>query len=204
MHNVFCLIGLLFVANGAFAAGQGCSCDRDEILDQIRAAETIFYGRIVEAQMEAAASEHIQLTVEVKDPIRGLRSGSVSIATTLPHNCGIPAEIGEHSLYVIPDLDKPVTRCSGSSLPYVFDGSYELDCALITISYTDSDSSIVKDCLQRRIQRGGSKREDMQGYFALLEELDPSTVMVYTDNEVIYRNLVFVFSDDKLESYFWR
>ncbi len=204
MHKVFFWIGLLFVARDAFAAGPGCSCDRDEVLDQIRAAETVFYGRIVEAQMETAASEHIQLTVEVKDPIRGPRSQRVSIATTLPHNCGIPAEIGEHSLYVIPDLDKPVTRCSGSSLPYDFDGSYELVCALITISYVNDDPSIVKDCLQRRIRRGGSKREDLQDYFALLEELDPSTIMIYTDNEVIYRNLVFVFSDDKLESYFWR
>ncbi len=192
------------MASDAFATGPGCSCDRDEILDQIRTAETIFYGRIVEAQMESAASEHIQLTVELTDPIRGLRTGSISIATTLPHNCGIPAEIGEQSLFVVPDIDKPVTRCSGSSLPYDFEGSYELVCALITISYVNDDPSIVKDWLKKRICRGSSTREDMQDYFDVLEELDPSTIMIYTDNEVIYRNLVFVFKDDRLESYFWR
>ncbi len=204
MHRVVCVVGLVFVAYGAFASDPDCPCDRDEILDQIRVSETIFYGRIIEAQMETAASERIQLTVDVKDPIRGPRSGRVSITTTLPHKCGIPAEIGKHSLFVIPDFDKPVTRCSGSSLPYDFEGSYELDCALITISYAATDPSIVKECLQRRISRGGSKREDMQDYFTLLNELDPLTSMIFTDNEVIYGNLVFVFSGDERMSYYWR
>lgn len=203
LHRVVCVVGLVVVASGAFAADTGCQCDRGEILDQIRAAETIFYGRIVEAQMESAASEYVQLIVEAKEPIRGPQSRRVSITTTLPHKCGIPAEIGKHGLYVIPDLDRPVTRCSGSSAWHEFDLFYDLGCALITISYADSDPSIVKNWLQR-CYRGRPKRDDLQDYFALLEELDPFTTVIYTDKEVIYGNLVFVFSEDELMSYFWR
>ena len=152
--------------------------------------------------MESASSEHIRMTVGISDPIRGPKSGRISITTTMPGSCGVPALLGNHSLYVIDDPGKAVTRCNGSSLQNADDWLY-LVFALVTVAYVEKDPLIVKDWLQRAFYEG-SERQSMDDYFALIGEFDPSTIIRYTANEVIYRDLVFVFTDDKLVSYFWR
>lgn len=57
--------------------------------------------------------------------------------------------------------------------------------------------------LNRLYRPGRSRREDMESLFSMIGELDDKTIITITDNEVIYRNMVFVFTDDVLIDYFW-
>ena len=208
MRN-FVLSLLLQLPVAALAQNTICACDRDELLANIRGAETIFYGSIQEARMESGQSDTIQLTLAIRDPIRGTNSGPVEVSTTLPHACGVRATLGMHSLYVITNDSEPVTRCGGSGSHHYRQGHelydlHNLLFALFTIEYADSDPQVVRSWLNRTFSQNYTRREQMEGYFGLIGELDPETIITVTDNEVIYRNIVFVFTDDILIDYFWK
>ncbi len=200
---------LLCLPAAALAQGTTCACDRDKLLANVRDAEFIFYGSIQEARMESADSDTIQLTVEVRDPIRGKKTGPVEVSTTLPHACGVRATLGMHSLYVIASESEPVTRCGGSGSHHYHEGHelYDLNklvFALITIEHADSNPQVVRSWLNRTFSRNHTRRERMEGFFVLIGELDTDTIITVTDNEVIYRNIVFVFTDNILVDYFWK
>jgi len=206
---VFSLLLSAFVPYAAFAQGSSCTCDRDELLANVRSAETIFYGSIQEARMESGQSDTIQLTLAVRDPIRGETSGPVKVSTNLPHACGVRATLGMHSLFVITDDSAPITRCGGSGSHYYQQGHelydlHNLVFALITIEHAGSDQQLVRYWLNRTFRNNRTRREDMESFFALIGELDTKTILAVTDNEVIYRNMVFVFTDDILIDYFWK
>ncbi len=193
----------------AFAQSTPCTCDRDELLANIRSAETIYYGSIQEASMESGQSHTIQLTLEIRDPIRGDKSGPVKVSTTLPQACGVSATLGMHSLYVVSNDSEPVTRCGGSGSHHYQQGHelydlHNLVFALITIEHADSDARIVRSWLNRAFSENHTRRERMESFFALIGELDTETIITVTDNEVIYRNIVFVFTDGILIDYFWK
>ena len=196
------------VPHGAFAQNMPCTCDRDDLLANISSAQTIFYGSIQEARMESGETDTITLTLEVRAPIRGIKSGPVEVLTTLPHACGVRATLGMHSLYVIADESEPVTRCGGSGSHHYQQGHelydlHNLVFALITIEYADTDPQVVRSWLNRTFSKNYTRRENMEGFFGLIGELDPETIITVKDNEVIYRNIVFVFTDDILIDYFW-
>ena len=44
----------------------------------------------------------------------------------------------------------------------------------------------------------------MEGLFSMIGELDTETIFTITDNEVTYRNMVFVFTDGVLVDYLWK
>ena len=192
------------------AAEFTCTCDREELLANVRAAETIFYGSIQEATMESAKSDTIQLTLDIRDPIRGVKSGAVQVSTTLPHECGVNATLGMHSLFVVSGVNEPVTRCGGSGSHHYQQGHelydlYNLVFAIFTVEYVDKDPSVVRSWLSRLYSPGYSRREDMEGLFSLISELDTETIMTITDYEVMYRNMTFVFTDDDvLVDYLWK
>ncbi|MDH3430645.1 MAG: hypothetical protein OEM60_11130 [Gammaproteobacteria bacterium] len=205
---VISLLLSMFLPRGALAQDAPCTCDRDDLLANIRSAQTIFYGSIQEAKMESGQSDTIKLTLDVRDPIRGKESGPVEVSTTLPHECGVRARLGMHSLYVITNESEPVTRCGGSGSHYYQQGHelydlHNLVFALITIEYADSDPQVVRSWLNRTFSKNYTRRENMESFFGLIGELDPETIITLTDNEVIYRNIVFVFTDDILIDYFW-
>ena len=198
-----------FLPHSVFAQDTPCTCDRDDLLANIRSAQTIFYGSIQEARMESRQSETIKLTLAVRDPIRGKESGPVEVSTTLPHECGVRATLGMHSLYVITDDSEPVTRCGGSGSHHYQQGHelhdlHNLVFALITIEYADNDPQVVTSWLNRTFSKNYTRRENMESFFGLIGELDPEKIITLTENEVIYRNIVFVFTDDILIDYFWR
>ncbi len=203
--RIFVLSLLLYLPVAALAQGTTCACDRDELLANIRDAKTIFYGSIQAASMDSADSDTIQLTLEVSDPIRGKRAGTVEVSTTLPHACGVRATLGMHSLYVITNDSEPVTRCGGSGSRHHQLGHdlHNLVFALITIEYADTDPQVVRSWLNRAFTKNYTRRENMESFFGLLGELDPETIITLTDNEVVYRKIVFVFTDDILIDYFW-
>ena len=193
----------------AFAQVTVCACDRDQLFASVRDAETIFYGSIQEARMESRQSDTIQLTLDVRDPIRGMKSGHVEVSTTLPHACGISATLGMHSLYVITNDSEPVTRCGGSGSHHHQQGHELYDLrnlvfALFTIEYADSDPQVVRSWLDRTFSENYTRREHMESFFGLIGELDPETIITVTDDEVIYKNMVFVFTDGILIDYFWK
>jgi hypothetical protein len=193
----------------AHAQDTACSCDREQVLANVRDAETIFYGSIEEARMESAKSGTIQLTIEIRDPIRSPDSGSLAASTTLPHECGISATLGMHSLFVITKDSGPITRCGGSGSHYYQEGHelydlHNLVFALIAVEYADKNPSIVRSWLNRTFSNGYSRREHMESFFALIGELDTETIIAVNDNEVTYRNIVFVFTDNVLVDYFWK
>jgi len=205
----FVLSLLLQLPVAALAQGTTCTCDRDELLANIRDAETIFYGSIQEARMDSADSDTILLTLKVSDPIRGKRAGPVEVSTTLPHSCGVRAMLGMHSLYVVTNDSEPVTRCGGSGSHHYRQGHelydlHNLVYALITIEYADSDPQMVRSWLSRTFSKNYTRREQMESFFGLIGELDTETIITVTENELIYRNLVFVFTDDILIDYFWK
>lgn len=186
-----------------------CICDREELLATVRSAETIFYGSVEEATMESATSDTIQLILNIRDPIRGQESGRFKVSTTLPDNCGVVATLGMHSLFVVSGDNTPVTRCGGSGSHYFERGHnlgdlHNLVFAVFAVEYVDRDPSVVRSWLDRAFGTGYSRREDMQGFFSLIGELDTDMLITINDNEVIYRNMVFVFTDDVLVDYFWQ
>lgn len=159
--------------------------------------------------MESGQSDTIQLTLDVRDPIRGQDTGTVEASTTLPHACGVSATLSMHSLYVITQDSETVTRCGGSGSHHYQQGHelydlHNLVYALITIEYTDTDPQVVRTWLNRTFSKNYTRREHMESFFGLVGELDPETIITVTDNEVIYRNMVFVFTDGVLVDYFWK
>ena len=200
---------MLLLPVAALAQDTTCACDRDELLANIRDAETIFYGSIQEARMDSADSDTIRLTLNVRDPIRGETAGPVEVSTTLPHACGVRAMLGMHSLYVITNDAQPVTRCGGSGSHHYQQGHdlydlHNLVFALIAIEYADVDPQLVRSWLNRKFSKNHTRREHMEGFFGLIGELDTATIITVTDNELIYRNIVFVFTDDILIDFFWK
>jgi len=194
---------------GVQAQGDSCNCDRDELLANVRNAETIVYGSIQEATMESATSDTIQLTLNIRDPIRGTGSGPVHLSTTLPQNCGVSATLGMHWLFVISKNNDPVTRCGGSGSHHYQQGHelydlYNLVFAIFTVEYVDKDPSVVRSWLNRLYSPGHSRRQDMEALFSMISELDTETIMTITGNDVAYRNMVFVFSDGVLVDYLWK
>lgn len=194
---------------GAQAQSHSCTCDRHELLANVRNADTIFYGSIQEAKMTSAKSDTIQLTLNIRDPIRGAESGPVRVSTTLPHKCGVSATLGMHSLFVISKSNEPVTRCGGSGshhyqLGHELYDLYNLVFAIFTVEYVDKDPTVVRSWLKRLYSPGYSRREDMEALFSMIGELDTETIMTITDNDVTYRNMVFVFSDGVLVDYLWK
>ncbi|MDJ0906800.1 MAG: hypothetical protein QNI96_12320 [Woeseiaceae bacterium] len=114
-----------------------------------------------------------------------------------------------HSLFVITGDSAPVTRCGGSGSHFYREGHelyglHNLVFALFTIEYADSDPQEVRSWLNRTFSKNYTRREHMESYFGLIGELDPETIITVTDNELIYRNMVFVFTDDILIDYFWK
>ena len=192
------------------AQGDSCECDRDTLLASVRNAETIFYGSIQKASMDSGKSDTINLTLDIRDPIRGAESGPVVVSTTLPHHCGVSATLGMHSLFVISDSDEPVTRCGGSGSHHYQQGHelyglYNLVFAILTVEYVNKNPTIVRSWLGRLYSPGYSRREDMDGLFSLISELDQKTIMTVTDHEVTYRDMTFVFREDGvLVDYLWR
>lgn len=159
--------------------------------------------------MDSGQSDTINLTVQVRDPIRGNKSGPVDVSTTLPHACGVRATLGMHSLFVITGDSAPVTRCGGSGSHFYQQGHelydlHNLVFALFTIEYADSDPQVVRSWLNRAFSKNYTRREHMENYFGLIGELDSESIITLTDNEVIYRNIVFLFADDILIDYFWK
>lgn len=200
---------LVLLSTGAQAQIESCTCDRDQLLANVRNAETIFYGLIQEAKMASAKSDTIQLTLDVRDPIRGTDSGPVHVSTTLPHNCGVSATLGMHSLFVISKSNDPVTRCGGSGSHHYQQGHelydlHNLVFAIFAVEYVDKDPTVVRSWLNRLYSPGYSRREDMEALFSMIGELDTETIMTITDNDVTYRNMVFVFSDGVLVDYLWK
>ena len=192
----------------ALAQDASCTCDREELLANVRDADFIFYGSIQEARMYSGQSDTINLTVQVSDPIRGKKAEIVDVSTTLPHACGVSATLGNHSLFIVTGDSAPVTRCGGSGSHFYQPGHelfglHNLVFALFTIEYADSDPQVVRSWLNRTFRKSYTRRADMEGYFGLIGELDPETIITVTDNEVAYRNIVFIFSNDILIDYFW-
>jgi hypothetical protein len=190
------------------AQSEPCSCDREQFLAEIRDAEMMFYGSIQKATMESATSDTVQLTLDIDRPVRGPTSGLVTAITTSPYKCGFSATIGMHSFFVIPSGNQPVTRCGGSGSHYYpeghnLDGLHNLIYAIITVEYVRKDPGIVRAWLNRSYRAGSSRREDMNDFFSLIGELDTDTVISITDNEVVYRNMVFFFADGVLVDYLW-
>ena len=200
---------LLLASLAAQAQDNACICDRGELLANVRNAETIFYGSIQEATMELSKSDTIQLTLDVRDSIRGPESGPVHVSTTLPDNCGVSATLGMHSLFVISSGDELLTRCGGSGSHRYRQGHdlndlHHLARAIATVEYVDRDPAIVRSWLGRLYRPGHSRREGMDDLFSLISELDGETIMTITDHEVVYRSMTFVFSeDDVLVGYLW-
>lgn len=208
MHK-FVLLILAQLPTAVLAQGTNCVCDRDKLLANVRNAETIFYGSIQEATMESGQSDTIQLTLKVRDPIRGRKSGPVEVSTTLPHACGVRATLGMHSLYVISNESRPITRCGGSGSHHYPQGHeladlHNLVFALITIEYVDSDPQLVRSWLNRTFKKNYTRREQMESFFGIIGEIDTDTIITVTDSEVIYRNMAFVFTDDILIDYLWK
>ena len=208
--TVITFLLLFLLSLGAHAQDDSCTCERGELMANVRNAETIFYGSIQEATMKSAKSDTIQLTLQIRDPIRGVESGTEKVSTTLPHNCGVRATLGMHSLFVISSDDKPVTRCGGSGSHHYQQGHelydlYNLVFAIFAVEYVDRDPSVVRSWLGRLYSPGHSRKEDMDGLFSLISELDTETIMTITDHEVMYRNMTFVFTDDDvLVDYLWK
>lgn len=159
--------------------------------------------------MASAKSDTIQLTLDIRDPIRGTESGPVSVSTTLPNNCGVSATLEMHSLFVISKKNDLVTRCGGSGSHHYRKGHelydlYNLVPAIFTVEYVGKDPTVVRSWLNRIYSPGHSRRKDMEALFSMISELDTETIMTITDNDVTYRNMVFVFADGILVDYLWR
>lgn len=199
----------LLLSSTLHAEVDACECDREALFENVRSAQTIFYGSIQEASMASANSDTIQLTLEVSEQVRGVESGPVRVSTTLPHQCGVPATLGMHWLIVVPNNDEPVTRCGGSGFHSYPEGHelydlHNLVFAIHVVEFVDSDPKIVRSWLKRIYSPGHSKREEMEGLFSLIGELDTESLITVTDNEVSYRSMVFVFNDDVLVDYLWK
>ena len=184
---------ILLSATRVVAQGMpGCDCDRGDILAAIRSAETIFAGRIVKASMDSQADESIRIWADTMEIIRGAHEESVPVLTARPEACGIPAYIGNHLLFVIPEDGAVVTRCSGSALA-PSDYWIYLSLALVTTELWDSDEAVVRDWLNRFSPYRSF--DDMGGYFRLLEDIDPRYKVEYAEPLVRYRGITFDFSE---------
>lgn len=208
-HLVVVHLLLSLIPISAQAQGDSCACDRDELLANVKSAGTIFYGSIQEATMASGSSDTIQLTLDVRESFRGNVTGPVRVSTTLPDKCGISATLGMHSLFVVSKGDKTVTRCGGSGSHHYHDAHelhdlFNLVYAIVIVEFVDSDPTRVRSWLDRMYRPGYSSRADMEGLFSIIGELDSDTILTATDNEVIYRNLVFVFTDGVMVNYLWR
>lgn len=185
-----------------------CTCDREALLDNVRTADHIFYGSIEEASMSSASSKTIDLSLKVREPIRGPESGMVQIATTLPHECGVSARIGDHALFVIGTEQTVITRCGGSGrhdypMEHELWDLHYLHPALLVVEHSDENRATTERQLNRFFGWTGATREDMDRFFALLVELDPQTTLHTTKDTVIYRNLAFQFDGTKLVNWKW-
>ena len=180
---------------GAAANAQdmpGCNCSRDDILQSIRTANTIFYGGIVKASMASKDAEHIRIWADTRQPIRGVHDKAVPIVTTRLQACGVPARIGQHSLFVIPRRDAVITRCTGTALPW--DGEWrELIYALVTIEFSETNRAYINKWVGR--MNDSRSRESMQDFFELIDALDPDYAVHYEADRVTYRSMTWVFSE---------
>lgn len=143
----------------------------------------------------------IELKVKMGDSIRGSAPRKIMITTTMPRDCGVSAVMGMRTLFVMRDPGELVTQCSGSGLPYNKEGFQNLEEALTTVEHLNARPELVVTLLQGRF-RTGYWRMWLTDYFALLEDLDSEADVRYSDNEVRFRNLVFVFEDDELIALF--
>ncbi|MEM7432944.1 MAG: hypothetical protein AAF351_13560 [Pseudomonadota bacterium] len=207
-----CLTVLILLANvttPALGQSEPCECDRQTLLRNVRLAETIFYGAIQEANMDSRHSRVIALAVDIIDPIRGQERGRIDVKTTLPHACGVQAMIGNHTLFVISQPGEIITLCGGSGSNH-YRAGHELDdlhnllYAIVVVESAERESQVARSWLNRKFRKGRERREEMEDFFSLLGELDQSVLITISDDEVVYRNIVFVFDDDILVDYFWK
>jgi hypothetical protein len=172
----------------------GCACSRDEIIATIKSANTIFVGRIVKASMDSRDDVSIRIWVDTMQSIRGAHDDAGPIVTSRPQQCGVPARIGAHTLFVVPANRKTITRCTGSGLPWG-DEWRDLTLALITTEFWASDPGTVRKWLNRISP--SSSLDEMRDYFNLIDEIDDYANVEYSGAIVRYRGMAFDFSGPK-------